>query len=151
MSRSLVFQVAFALQNAPMTDMELSNLHLSLFEIEKAVPAKFDINLSMRETDEGMIATIYYSTDLFEAATISKMIDHFQLLLESIVVDPDQRLSDLVLMTEAEHHQLVERHRTQKDNASDRARTDTGREFVAPRNALELQLAQIWEELLGVS
>ena len=48
-----------------------------------------------------------YNTDLFEAATIARMLGHFQILLEAMVADPEQRLSDLPLLTEAERQQLL--------------------------------------------
>lgn len=54
-----------------------------------------------------MNATVEYSTDLFDAATIRRMLDHFEVLLEGIVADPDQRLSTLGLLTEAERHRLL--------------------------------------------
>ncbi len=48
-----------------------------------------------------------YSTDLFDAATIERLVGHFVTLLEGIVADPDQRISELPLLTEPERHQLL--------------------------------------------
>jgi non-ribosomal peptide synthetase component F len=57
-----------------------------------------------------------YSTDLFDAATITRMLGHFQTLLEGIVANPEQRLADLPILSEAERHQLlVEWNTTQTD------------------------------------
>jgi hypothetical protein len=36
-----------------------------------------------------------YKTDLFEPATIARLADHFEHLLQSIVEQPEARLSDL--------------------------------------------------------
>ena len=50
-----------------------------------------------------------YNTDLFEPATIERMMRHFQVLLERVAADPDRRVSELPLMGEAERrHLLVE-------------------------------------------
>ena len=48
-----------------------------------------------------------YNTDLFDASTIERMLGHFQTLLEGVVANPDQRISDVPLLAEAERHQLL--------------------------------------------
>ena len=48
-----------------------------------------------------------YATDLFEASTITRLIGHFQTLLEGIVARPEARLSELPLLTETERRQLL--------------------------------------------
>ena len=54
-----------------------------------------------------MRGALEYNVDLSEAATIARMLAHFQRLLESIVSNPGQRISKLPLLTEAETHQLL--------------------------------------------
>ena len=49
-----------------------------------------------------------YNTDLFEAGTIARMLANFQTLLEAIVSDPEQRVSDLPLLSETERQQLLQ-------------------------------------------
>src|SRR3712207_2358451 len=61
----------------------------------------------MTDTEQGLTAELEYNTDLFDAATITRMLGHFQTLLEGIVADPDQHISTLPLLTEAERHQLL--------------------------------------------
>src|SRR5947199_4739406 len=48
-----------------------------------------------------------YNTDLFDASTIGRMLGHFQRVLEGVAADPDRRLADLPLLTEAERYQLL--------------------------------------------
>ena len=48
-----------------------------------------------------------YNTDLFEAATITRMLGHFRTLLEAVVANPEKRLSDLPLLSETERRQLL--------------------------------------------
>jgi non-ribosomal peptide synthetase component F len=68
------------------------------------------------DSSEGISGFVVYSTDLFDAATITRMLGHFQTLLEGIVANPEQRLADLPILSEAERHQLlVEWNTTQTD------------------------------------
>jgi amino acid adenylation domain-containing protein len=69
---------------------------------------KFDLTLSMQETEEELVGEVEYNTDLFDAATIERMVGHFQTLLAGIVAHPDQRLLDLPLLTDVEQRQLRE-------------------------------------------
>src|SRR5262249_53682944 len=76
------------------------------YEIEQDI-AKFDLTLSMVETAAGIVAEINYSTALFADTTITRMLGHLQLLLASIVAKPEQRLSEVQMLSDAEQHQLL--------------------------------------------
>ncbi len=69
--------------------------------------AKFDFSLFFWEGEGGLSAEFEYNTDLFERATIERWSKHLQTLLESIVANPEQRLSTLPLLSEAERLQLL--------------------------------------------
>src|SRR5262249_49371425 len=57
-----------------------------------------------------------YRTDLFETGTITRLLANFQTLLQGLVQDPQARLSDLPLLTDAEREQtLVQWNTTQAD------------------------------------
>jgi amino acid adenylation domain-containing protein/non-ribosomal peptide synthase protein (TIGR01720 family) len=107
LSRAPLFQVVFVLNNAPRQALELPGLTLTPMEIEGET-AKFDLILGLSETDQGLIAKVEYNTDLFDGVTIRRMLKHFQNLLESVVVEPGQRLSELPLLDEVERRQLLE-------------------------------------------
>src|SRR5262249_3635123 len=62
---------------------------------------------TLQDTAQGLRGTLEYNTDLFDAATIVRMLGHFYTLLEGIVANPEQRLADLPLLTAAERHQLL--------------------------------------------
>src|SRR5262249_33233786 len=120
MSRSPIFQTAFALQNAPMPTMELSGLSLSILEIDSGA-TKFDLSLSMTETEEGLVGSLEYNTDLLDESTIVRMIGHLQTLLESIVANPEIPISELQMLTQTEQHQLlVEFNDTLRDYPKDK-------------------------------
>jgi len=48
-----------------------------------------------------------YSTDLFDASRIERMIGHLGVLLEGILKDPDTRVSELPLLTEEERQLML--------------------------------------------
>ncbi len=106
LSRNPLFQVGFALQNVPATDLELYGLQLNRIETENT-RAKFDLEVYLEERSEELRGTFVYNTDLFDASTIERMAGHYQRILEGVVANPDQKLSELPLLTETERHQLL--------------------------------------------
>jgi len=119
LNRTPLFQVMFILQNAPQPTRQLGDLSLSFLSLSTQT-SKFDLTLSLSEVADGLRASFEYSTDLFEAATITRLLGHFQNLLEAIAADPNRRLSDLPRLTEAEREQLlVEWNQTRTDYPKD--------------------------------
>ncbi|MBD1908662.1 non-ribosomal peptide synthetase [Funiculus sociatus GB2-A5] len=106
-----LFQVAFVLQNAPKEVLKLPNLSLSFLAVESAI-AKFDLTLTMSFAEEGLIGSLEYNTDLFDATTIKRMLGNFQTMLAGIVANPEARISELPLLTEAERQQRLTRNQT---------------------------------------
>jgi len=106
LSHNPLFKVIFVLQNAPMGQLELSGLTLEPMPI-KSGQAHFDLVLSMSEDAGRLKGALAYRTDLFERATMEKMLSHLQIVLESVVEDPDQPLSNLRLLTEEETEGLT--------------------------------------------
>ena len=94
-------QAMFALQNPGTESLNfpgVSSTQMSPYSGQ----AKFDLALGMRDCPEGLTAILEYNADLFDASTINRMLAHFQSLLESIVANSDQRLSELTLISDAE-------------------------------------------------
>jgi amino acid adenylation domain-containing protein len=106
LSHHPLFQVAFSLQNTPIQALELPELTLSLLDFDNP-SAKFDLEFHMWESPEGLRGQVIYSSDLFDDTTITRMLGHFQTLLQSIVANPQQHLCQLPLLTESERHQLL--------------------------------------------
>jgi len=99
-------QVLFNLLDATDDWLELPGLTLRSFEVDRGIE-NFDLSLSMVEGKQQLKGFLEYNTDLFDATTVTRMLGHFQTLLEGIVANPEQRLSDLPLLTEAERDQLL--------------------------------------------
>jgi amino acid adenylation domain-containing protein/non-ribosomal peptide synthase protein (TIGR01720 family) len=106
LSHSPLFQVMFVLQNAPTTKVELPGLTLSKLEQENTT-AKFDLTLSIAETDQGLMGEWEYNTDLFEQSTIEQMAGHFHNLLNAIAHNPQLPVDQLPLVSLPERHQLL--------------------------------------------
>ena len=104
LNQNPLFQVAFNLRPS-MPDL---NLDWALSEVEiQTDTAKFNLTLELEERAEEIISHFEYNTDLFEASTIDRMIEHFQTLLEGIVANPKQAIFELPLLTQAERQQLL--------------------------------------------
>ncbi|MCP4272947.1 MAG: amino acid adenylation domain-containing protein, partial [Gammaproteobacteria bacterium] len=114
LSHSPLFQVMFVLQNVPQEELELSGLRMSMIEPDNRT-AKFDLTLSVAEHGDAFVCDWEYCTDLFRPDTITGMAEHFEVLLEGIVNNPDQMLSQLPLLTEAEQQQLQAWNQTETD------------------------------------
>ena len=101
-----LFNVLFVFQNAPRVDLELPGLKIEQLDVETGT-AKFDLMLSLEESDGRLRGVLEYSTDLFEESTIQRMLGHFETLLEGIVQYPERRISELPLLKPAEERELL--------------------------------------------
>jgi amino acid adenylation domain-containing protein len=106
LSHTPLFQVMFALDDALVPSMDLLDLTVSSYSVESGT-TKFDLTLSMENTASGLIGEWEYNSDLFDATTIERMAEHLQTLLEGIVANPEQRISELPLLTQTERQQLL--------------------------------------------
>lgn len=93
-SYSPLFQVWFVLHNNPIPSLELPDLSLTPIDLPSHT-VKFDLMLSMWETTEGLNACFEYNSDLFKGTTIARMSNHFVILLDKIVAQPEITLRDI--------------------------------------------------------
>jgi len=115
LSRSPFFQVLFSLQNTPTQPLELPDLTFETLYAYNG-KAKFDLSVYLWEKSGQLGGVFEYNTDLFEAETITRMIEHFKNLLQAAAANPNLRISDLPLLTEREQEQLlVEWNATEKE------------------------------------
>jgi amino acid adenylation domain-containing protein len=117
LSHQPLFQVSLSLQNTPGEELELPGLALSPVASEiRSVP--FDLILNLREFDQSLLGVLDYNIDLFDAPTITRMIEHLKLLLGSIVAEADATVEALcATLAEADRQQQIIRER-ELENAS---------------------------------
>src|SRR5438552_10037191 len=71
LSQTPLFQVFFTLQNAPAQRLDLTQL-----ATEELKAVKADLEMSLVETEQGLRGVLLYSTDLFAASTIRRLLAH---------------------------------------------------------------------------
>ncbi len=105
--RSPLFQAMMVLQNVPSTaGGEVKGLQLRMIETARET-TQFDLVLNVSWAIGELQLGLEYNTDLFEQSTIKRILRYFNMLLESVVSDPEQRLSELQLVTPEEREQLL--------------------------------------------
>ncbi|HEU5382935.1 MAG TPA: amino acid adenylation domain-containing protein [Ktedonobacteraceae bacterium] len=106
LGRNPIFQVALVLQNVPMATVELSDLSVQPVAIETAT-TRFDLSLILQESSDGIHGYVEYNSDLFEVATIERMMDQYQRVLADAVARPECRVSNLQLLSSFEKQRLL--------------------------------------------
>ncbi|MEW6495762.1 MAG: amino acid adenylation domain-containing protein, partial [Cyanobacteriota bacterium] len=120
LSRHPLFQVVFGFENAPMEALELPGLTLNPLTIDFQT-TRFDLEFHLWkasegfrslwgerwEHSEGIRGVVVYNTDLFDEATITRIVGQFKTLLEGMVANPQAKIADLPLLSEAERHQIL--------------------------------------------
>ncbi|MGH9334343.1 MAG: condensation domain-containing protein, partial [Vicinamibacteria bacterium] len=101
-----LFQTIFAFQNAPIEGLVLKGLALSVLETETG-STRLDLEMHVWDRLDGLKLTVSYDRDLFEEATIDRLLGHYRALLESAVSNPKARIVDLELLTDSERRHLL--------------------------------------------
>ncbi len=123
LARNPIFQVVFVLQNSPLPDVRMGELTLSPIEIPglsagslniESGTTRFDLEFHLWDRPEGLIGMLVYDTDLFEGATVDRLLRQYVRLLEAALAEPDRPLASLPLIDAAERAQiLVDWNRTE--------------------------------------
>ncbi|WP_445632359.1 Carrier domain-containing protein [Nostoc sp. DSM 114161] len=161
LNQNPLISVMFHLQNTPMPKLTVPGLTMNRLGIDNGT-SKFDLYLELRETAAGISGNLEYSTDLFKAETIAVMVEHFSVLLQSIVSNPDQTISNLPVLTFPGNRQtgasVRQTQRISKGNVDllglqepDMDRSDLKAVFVAPRTPIEQQMTEIWSRVLAIA
>jgi amino acid adenylation domain-containing protein len=122
-SRPPLFQVSLTWQKHRWYEnTQKSSLVMSPYVIEgHQRGAAFDIDLAIIEAGSEFYFCWQYNTDLFDADTVKRIAGNYQTLLLGILTNPEQRIANLPLLTEAEqYHLLVEWNNTKKDYTLDK-------------------------------
>lgn len=114
LSRTPLFQVMMVLQNTPQQPLLMGGRHCRIEEIDNGT-AKFDLLVQLTETEAGLDGKWEYSTDLFDAATIERMVTHFRVLLENVVENEHCHISEIPILSSEEQSQLKRLNETQQE------------------------------------
>jgi len=93
-----LFQVLFQVENTGRGDLKLHGLELSEFG-RFGFSAKFDMTLRVQEMAGGLSCICKYSEDLFSQATMTHLLEQYQVLLEQIVAAPESPVASYSLLT----------------------------------------------------
>jgi amino acid adenylation domain-containing protein len=107
LSRNPLVQVMFAFQNAPEFSWNLPGLTIQDMPLPLEETVRFDLELNCQEVAGSLEGIWSYSTDLFDATTITRLAGHFQTLLQAIVANPKMKIAELPLLSPTERHQLL--------------------------------------------
>jgi len=107
--------IMFALQGRTVESASLPGLKVEWLDVDTET-AKFDITFVVQDFDRGLTARVEYNSDLFSADTMERLLGQFENLLNGIAAHPAQHISELPLLGEVEHQQLLVEW---NDNASD--------------------------------
>jgi surfactin family lipopeptide synthetase A len=103
-SQNPLFRVLLSLE--PSMPAVESGWDLTPIDVETGT-TKFDLCLVLDDRADGLLGRMIYSTDLFDATTVSRMVGHLRTLLEGVVANPGQRISQLPILTEDERQMLL--------------------------------------------
>ena len=107
-SRSPLFQVMFILQNNPLPMVAPLDLAFAPLDGDQGTgTSKFDLALGFEDAPGGFAGSVEFSTDLFETSTIEQFSHQYVELLQSLVADPERRMSELSLLCDRERQQVV--------------------------------------------
>ncbi len=134
-------------QNGPQQPLELGQIAIQALSKEEMEidTADFDFAIFVEPDGDQMGGYIQYKTDLFDGETLQALFQHWMILLERAIAQPEATLEDIRPLGTLEQEQLRE-----KINALNSALENQNiKTYIAPRNSIELQLATIWQQVLN--
>jgi len=105
-SYSPLFQVMFTVQEEPLHALHLPDLTVEQVPYQ-AETAKVDLSFFLSATAEGLLCNCEFNADLFDEATIQRMLSHYETVLTAIAEQPEQLVVDVPLLTAAERQQVL--------------------------------------------
>ena len=100
--------------------VELPGLSMTALEVNRG-SAVFDLTLSMRDEGKGLSGYFEYNCDLFDQATIERMVRHYESLLEGAAAQPEESIEHLPLLCDREKRQaILEWNTTEVETPADR-------------------------------
>jgi amino acid adenylation domain-containing protein len=120
LSRNPLFQVTFQVFQRPSAPGVRRDALLPFLPVASG-STKFDLSIELIWTETELKGHAEYNTDLFDAARIARMADHYLALLDAVLRDPAQRVSALPMLTAAELGAFEEWNATASDYPRDQS------------------------------
>jgi amino acid adenylation domain-containing protein len=99
-------QAMLVFLNVPPVDLELPGLKVEGVRIERE-SAQFDLTFYLSEEGGRLGGHLEYNTDLFDTATIDRLLGHYRSFLERAAADPASRVAEIPILSEAERRQAL--------------------------------------------
>jgi non-ribosomal peptide synthetase component F len=140
-SRSPLFQAMFLLHQEPAAREEERGIRIEPFGVATGT-SQFDLTLFASDTPEGLFTGVEYNTDLFDAATMDRLLENYRALLEAAVADPGVKVGEvsLVLPERKEPAAQAVLEAAAPDARRDRLSSRLSKLSAAQREALERRL-----------
>jgi amino acid adenylation domain-containing protein len=100
-----VVQIGFVFE-PPLPPFAPAGLACERVEVHTGA-APFELTLFVEAVAGGLRATAEYRTALYDASMIVRLLGHWRNVLEAAAAEPERRLSELPILSEAERHQLL--------------------------------------------
>jgi amino acid adenylation domain-containing protein len=128
-SRSPVFQTTFVFEKAPAfsdpslaafvmgqegAQLELGSLTLESVKLDQEI-AQFDLSMVVAPIGDELTIALQYNKNLFNSVTVSRMLEHFKILVGEIAADAELRIFEIGMLSEAEEGRLREFNRTKAE------------------------------------
>ncbi|NKB76040.1 MAG: amino acid adenylation domain-containing protein [Gammaproteobacteria bacterium] len=106
MSRNPLAQVSLAYQNMPLPDLELDELDVQVLEFEEHT-VRFDLEFHLFEYQGEVNGRLMFYKDIYEKSTIARFLEHYTRLIDVMVNESDQPISQYSLLTKEERQRIV--------------------------------------------
>jgi amino acid adenylation domain-containing protein len=106
-SRSPLFQVSFAMHNFGTHSRTDSTPTAARWAPVEIAATRFDLELHVAETADGLWCELTYNTALFDKATANRIADHYAAVLADAATDPHRPVDRLCPLTPAERHLVL--------------------------------------------
>ncbi|WP_160715571.1 non-ribosomal peptide synthetase [Chitinophaga solisilvae] len=146
MSRHPLFDVFVVLHNeAEHQDAWHSGgLHISRHQDATEVACKFDLQFDFTETSDSIAVSVTYNSDIFNTATIRRLLAHLEQLLYALTTRPSVAVAELDYLSDTERQQLLHQFNdTAHVYPSDKTIIDLFREQALHNGA---RTALVWGE-----
>ena len=157
LARTQLSRGMFMLQDSFADILNLPDIYTEALDLNNGT-ATFDLALSIEAKQDTLLGTLEYKTDLFQESRISQLQQNFQTILDCIIANPDEPISDLPNFVDPVSHNSNNAQSAPANNKyqittpvpKKRDEIEKDRSFLTPQDALELKLVQTWESVLGV-